>query len=142
MPSQVPMIQQKLSFAVATPVYLTASSNVIVPSLTCCKTLFNVVSSKLPDGTFFISTQDDRYLDTVFIDLKGPGSFFSIQLVPYQGVRRGWAMENSSTHVRFSQQLDSGKVYLGLALDQKTVQGFDLAQGIYASVDLQLEKST
>jgi hypothetical protein len=50
-------------------------------------------------------------------------------------------MENTNSPFRFSQQLDSGKVYLGLALDQKTVQGFDLAQGIYASVDLQLEKS-
>lgn len=137
--TETPIIRQKMSFPLGTPVYLVASSNVIVPSTTCCTTLFNVVPSNLPDGSFFISTNDQRYLDTVFIDLKGPSSFFSVQLVPYQGVKRGWIMETlQDNRYRFSQLLDTGKVFLGLSLDQKTVQGFDQARGIYASVDILL----
>lgn len=126
-----------MSFALGTPVYLATSSNVVVPSLICCSTTFSIARSNLPDGSFLVSTNDNQYLDTVFIDLKGPGSFFSVQLVAYQHIKRGWAMETTTdNHRRFSQILPQGKVYLGLSLDQKTVQGFDLARGIYSSVDL------
>jgi len=137
--TEIPILHQKMSFPVQSPVYLAASSNVIVASRTCCTTLFNVVPSNLPDGSFFISTDDQRYLDTVFIDLKGPASFYSVQLVPYQGVKRGWLMETTNNrNYRFSQLLDTGKVFLGLSLDQRTVQGFDPDRGIYASLDLVL----
>lgn len=133
------MVNQKMSFALSTPVYLTTASNVVVPTQKCCDTLFNVVPSNLPDGSFFLSTQDNRYLDTVFIDLKGAGSFFSVQLVPYQNIKRGWVMETTvDKKLRFHQQLDIGTVYLGLALDQRTVQGFDLTHGVFASIDLVL----
>ena len=139
MSTETPIVRQKMSFPLQNPVYLAASSNVIVPSGTCCTTLFNIVPSNLPDGSFFISTDNQRYLDTVFIDLKGPASFYSVQLVPYQGVKRGWMMETSNNNnYRFSQQLDTGKVFLGLSLDQRTVQGFDRDRGIYATLDLLL----
>ena len=131
------LVREKMSFKMVPPVYVSTTSNVLVPSRTCCDTLFSVVPSNLPDGSFFISTDKQQYLDTVFIDLKGPASFFSIQLVPFQRMKKGWMVETVDDHKRFYQLMDNqGKIYLGLALDQKTVQGFDVSKGIYASVDV------
>jgi hypothetical protein len=131
------IVHEKMSFQMVPPVYVSTMSNVLVPSRTCCDTLFSVVPSNLPDGSFFISTDKQQYLDTVFIDLKGPASFFSIQLVPFQKMKKGWMVETVNDHKRFYQLVDNqGKIYLGLALDQKTIQGFDVSKGIYASIDV------
>jgi hypothetical protein len=131
----IPQVHQKMSFQVNPTVYVDTASNVLVPSTTCCTTLFSLVKSNLPDGSYFFSTDKQQYLDLVFIDLKGPASFFSVQLVPYQAIKRGWLTDD---HKRFYQLLDNDKIYLGLALDQKTIQGYDLTKGIYASVDVAL----
>ena len=134
------LVRKKLSFDVSPSVYLTTSFNVLVPTSTCCDTLFNIVPSNLPDNSFFISTDQEQYLDIVFIDLKGPATFFSVQLVPYQGVKRGWFMETMSGYSRFYQLVDGmGKIYLGLSLDRTTIQGYTLDKGIYASVNVHLD---
>ena len=134
------LVRKKLSFDVSPSVYLTTSFNVLVPNSTCCDTLFNIVPSNLPDNSFFISTDQEQYLDIVFIDLKGPATFFSVQLVSYQGVKRGWFMENMSGYSRFYQLVDGmGKIYLGLSLDRTTIQGYSLDKGIYASVNVHLD---
>ena len=134
------LVRKKLSFDVSPSVYLTTSFNVLVPTSTCCDTLFNIVPSNLPDNSFFISTDQEQYLDIVFIDLKGPATFFSVQLVPYQGVKRGWFMETMSGYSRFYQLVGGmGKIYLGLSLDRTTIQGYTLDKGIYASVNVHLD---
>jgi hypothetical protein len=133
------LVRKKLSFDVSPSVYLTTSFNVLVPTSTCCDTLFNIVHSNLPDNSFFISTDQQQYLDIVFIDLKGPATFFSVQLVPYQGVKRGWFMETMSGYTRLYQLVEGiGKIYLGLSLDRTTIQGYNLDKGIYASVNVVL----
>ena len=130
---------KKLAFSVVPPVYASASSNVLVPTKKCCDTTFSLVRSNLPDGSMFISTNHQRFLETVFIDLKGPASFYSVQLVPYDKIKRGWVVEKNGLTYRLYQTLDNHqKMYLGLALDQKTVQGFDAQKGAYATIDLHL----
>jgi len=117
--------------------YASVSFNVLVPTKKCCDTTFSLVQSNLPDGSVFVSTNRQQFLETVFIDLKGPASFYSIQLVPYEKIKRGWVVEKNGPTYRLYQVLDNQqKMYLGLALDQKTVQGFDAQKGTYATIDL------
>jgi hypothetical protein len=128
---------KKLAFSVVPPVYASTSSNVLVPAKKCCDTTFSLVKSNLPDGSMFISTNRQQFLEMVFIDLKGPASFYSVQLVAYDKIKRGWTVEKNGLMYRLYQTLDNQqKMYLGLALDQKTVQGFDAQKGAYATLDV------
>jgi len=121
------LFQKQLSFNTQPVLYVGVSSNVLVPEKTCCSTTFTLLPSNLPDGSYFLSTKDHQYLDIVFLEFPNPTlSFYSVQVVPYVRLTKGWFIEPVAKQpltCQCFQVLDGRKIYLALSLGRSTIQG-------------------
>lgn len=137
--TEASLIDKKVSFK-DTSIYMSIDTNsmAVIPSTQCCSFTFNIIQSKLPDNSYLVSSNTQQFLRLVYIDLKGPASYYSVQVVPFEKVQNGWFVEEQGSNTfRIYQLFDKKHIYLGLSYNKKTIQGVAL-DSLYSTIDLVL----
>jgi len=110
-------------FPVSPPLYFSRVANTVVPTSQCCGFQLNI-EKRQTDGSLYnvrdMKTMD--FLTILPIDL-GFTSWYSIVLCPTLP-KQGWTIQKQDNNqYTFSQQINGKMIFLGLAVDTRTILG-------------------
>jgi hypothetical protein len=122
----------------STPVfYIGVDSSCLVPIANCCSFSMTLQPSGLPDGSLYIkaSVPNQGFLDMIRVDFSCTSAFYSIRVVPFESLKRGWRVERDGRLYKFYQDIDGERIYMGLSTDMKSINGFNTTES-FMTLDL------